>query len=149
VVDLMTLQPKSQHPHGLSDNDFDALFTTSKPVIFGFHGYPTLIHRLTYRRTNHENFHVRGYQEEGSTTTPFDMVVRNRLDRFHLVADVLDVVPGLGVAAAYARQEIRDKLIEHEHYIVAHGKDLPEVVEWKWQGAALHPPGAAPPDPHP
>ena len=147
VVDLMTLQPKSQHPHGLTDNDFDALFTTSKPVIFGFHGYPALIHRLTYRRTNHANFHVRGYQEEGSTTTPFDMVVRNGLDRFHLVADVLDRVPGLGAAAAYARQEIRDKLIEHEQYITAHGKDLPEVSQWTWQGAAA--PGRATTDPHP
>ncbi|WP_428031335.1 phosphoketolase family protein [Ancylobacter sp.] len=133
VVDLMTLQPKSEHPHGLSDAEFDALFTTDKPVIFAYHGYPWLIHRLAYRRTNHDNMHVRGYIEEGSTTTPFDMVVRNRLDRFHLVADVLDRVPKLKTNT-HVRQAIRDKLTEHSRYIRAHGLDMPEVRDWKWAG---------------
>jgi xylulose-5-phosphate/fructose-6-phosphate phosphoketolase len=133
VVDLMTLQPQSEHPHGLSDKDFDALFTKDKPVIFAFHGYPWLIHRLTYRRTNHKNLHVRGYKEEGTTTTPFDMVVLNDLDRFHLVGDVIDRVPGLGSRAAYAKQFIRDKLIDHKEYIARHGEDLPEIKNWKWQ----------------
>ncbi|PZQ84193.1 MAG: phosphoketolase [Ancylobacter novellus] len=131
VVDLMTLQPKSEHPHGLSDKDFDALFTRDKPVIFAYHGYPWLIHRLAYRRTNHDNMHVRGYVEEGSTTTPFDMVVRNRLDRFHLVADVIDRVPKLQ-GDIHVRQAIRDKLTEHARYIRAHGLDLPEVRDWRW-----------------
>jgi xylulose-5-phosphate/fructose-6-phosphate phosphoketolase len=135
IVDLMTLQPKTQHPHGLTDSDFDALFTTGKPVIFAYHGYPALIHRLTYKRTNHGNLHVRGFQEEGTTTTPFDMVVRNHLDRFHLVADVIERVPTLGAAAVYAKQAIRDKLIEHERYIVEHGADMPEVHEWRWPHA--------------
>jgi xylulose-5-phosphate/fructose-6-phosphate phosphoketolase len=134
VVDLMALQPKSQHPHGLTDADFDALFTSSKPVIFNYHGYPMLIHRLVYKRTNHPNFHVRGYQEEGTTTTPFDMTVRNRIDRFHLVADVIDRVPKLGAAAVYAKQAIRDKLIEHERYVARYGKDMPEVADWRWGG---------------
>ena len=132
VVDLMTLQPKSEHPHGLSDQDFNALFTTDKPIIFAFHGYPWLIHRLTYRRANHGNLHVRGYKEEGTTTTPFDMVVLNDLDRFHLVGDVIDRLPSLGAHAAYAKQFIRDKLIDHKHYIQQYGEDLPEIREWKW-----------------
>jgi xylulose-5-phosphate/fructose-6-phosphate phosphoketolase len=136
VVDLMTLQPKSQHPHGLSEPDFDALFTPGKPVIFAYHGYPSLIHRLVYKRTNHDNFHVRGFLEEGTTTTPFDMVVRNRLDRFHLVADVADRVPGLGGRAVYVKQAMRDKLIEHEQYIVRVGADMPEVAGWRWPGKA-------------
>jgi len=132
VVDLMTLQPHEEHPHGITDHDFDALFTTDKPVIFAHHGYPWLIHRLTYRRTNHDNIHVRGYKEEGTTTTPFDMVVRNDLDRFHLVSDVIDRVPKLGYLAAYAKQEMRDKLIEHKQYITRYGDDLPEVKQWRW-----------------
>ena len=133
VVDLMTLRPKEEHPHGLSGNDFDALFTTDKPIIFAYHGYPWLIHRLTYRRTNHKNLHVRGYKEEGTTTTPFDMVVvRNDMDRFHLVADVIDRVPKLGYHAAYAKQAVRDKLIEHAEYITTYGNDLPEIRDWRW-----------------
>ncbi len=132
VVNLMKLQPQTEHPHGMSDKDFDALFTTDKPIIFAFHGYPWLIHRLTYRRTNHRNLHVRGYKEEGTTTTPFDMVVLNDLDRFHLVGDVIDRVPKLGYMAAYAKQAIRDKLIEHREYIGKHGDDMPEVRDWKW-----------------
>jgi xylulose-5-phosphate/fructose-6-phosphate phosphoketolase len=132
VVDIMTLQPKSEHPHGLSDPDFDALFTKDKPVIFAYHGYPFLIHRLTYRRTNHKNIHVRGYKEEGTTTTPFDMVVLNDLDRFHLVSDVIDRVPGLASRAAYAKQWLRDKLIDHKNYIHQYGQDMPEIREWKW-----------------
>ncbi|MEN6407300.1 MAG: phosphoketolase family protein [Thermoguttaceae bacterium] len=132
VVDLMRLQPPSEHPHGLADADFDALFTVDRPIIFAYHGYPWLIHRLTYRRTNHKNLHVRGYKEEGTTTTPFDMAVINDLDRFHLAGDVIDRVPGLGPKAAYVKQAIRDKLIEHKQYIVEHGEDLPEVREWQW-----------------
>ncbi|RXF70918.1 phosphoketolase family protein [Hansschlegelia zhihuaiae] len=135
VVDLMTLQPKSEHPHGLTDADFDALFTTDKPVIFAYHGYPWLIHRLAYRRANHANLHVRGYREEGSTTTTFDMVVRNGVDRFHLVADVIDRTPALGASAVSVKQAISDKLIEHERYIRAHGLDLPEVRDWRWSSA--------------
>ena len=134
VVNLMKLQPQSEHPHGLSDRDFDTLFTTDKPIVFAYHGYPWLIHRLTYRRANHKNLHVRGFKEEGSTTTPFDMVVRNDLDRFHLVADVIDRVPALGPMAAYAKQAIGDKLIEHKQYIAAHGEDLPEIRNWRWGG---------------
>ena len=132
VVDLMTLQPHEEHPHGLADRDFDALFTTDKPVIFAHHGYPWLIHRLTYRRTNHHNIHVRGYKEEGTTTTPFDMVVRNDLDRFHLASDVIDRLPQLGYMAAYAKQALRDRLIEHAAYIRRHGEDMPEVRDWRW-----------------
>ncbi len=132
VVDLMTLEPPGEHPHGLSDAAFDALFTTDRPVIFAYHGYPWLIHRLTYRRHNHDNLHVRGYKEEGTTTTPFDMVVRNDMDRFHLVMDVIDRVPGLGYRAAHVRQLMRDRLAEHSRYICATGEDLPEVRDWRW-----------------
>jgi xylulose-5-phosphate/fructose-6-phosphate phosphoketolase len=133
VVDLMTLEPKEEHPHGLSEYEFDTLFTTDKPIIFAYHGYPFLIHRLTYRRKNHKNLHVRGYKEEGTTTTPFDMLVRNDMDRFHLVHDVIDRVPKLGYLAAYASQEMRDRLIEHKQYIIKHGQDMPEIVDWRWQ----------------
>ena len=132
IVDLMTIQPQSEHPHGLVDRDFDQLFTTDKPIIFAYHGYPWLIHRLTYRRTNHDNLHVRGYKEEGTTTTPFDMTVRNDLDRFHLFADVIDRVPGLAAGAAHLKQMARDKLIEHNEYIREHGQDLPEIRNWEW-----------------
>lgn len=132
VVDLMRLQPKEEHPHGLPDKDFDTIFTTDKPIIFAYHGYPWLIHRLTYRRTNHHNLHVRGYKEEGTTTTPFDMVVRNDMDRFHLVADVIDRVPKIGSIAAHAKQAIRDKLIEHKEYISKYGDDMPEIRDWRW-----------------
>lgn len=132
VVDLMTLQAAGEHPHGLTDKEFDSLFTTNKPVIFAFHGYPWLIHRLTYRRANHYNIHVRGYKEEGTTTTPFDMVVMNDLDRFHLVMDVIDRVPRLEKIGAHVKQTMRDKLIEHKQYIYKHGDDLPEVKNWKW-----------------
>ncbi|MGR9485746.1 phosphoketolase family protein [Rhizobium leguminosarum] len=132
VVNLMKLQPPSEHPHGLPDRDFDALFTKNKPIIFAFHGYPWLIHRLTYRRTNHGNLHVRGYKEEGTTTTPFDMVVLNEMDRFHLVEDVIDRLPQLGARAAYFKQAIREKLIEHRQYIEKYGDDMPAISGWKW-----------------
>ncbi len=132
VVDLMRLQDEREHPHGLSEREFDTLFTTDRPVIFAYHGYPWLIHRLTYRRTNHENIHVRGYREEGTTTTPFDMCVRNQIDRFDLAIDVIDRVPWLGPSAAYARQRLTDKLIEHRHYVAVHGEDMPEIRNWRW-----------------
>jgi xylulose-5-phosphate/fructose-6-phosphate phosphoketolase len=132
VVDLMTLQPDSEHPHGLSDREFDTIFTADRPVVFNFHGYPWLIHRLTYRRNNHPNFHVRGYKEEGTTTTPFDMAVRNQIDRFGLVCDVIDHVPALGVRAAHVRRAMRAKLVEHREYVHRYGEDLPEVRDWTW-----------------
>jgi xylulose-5-phosphate/fructose-6-phosphate phosphoketolase len=132
MVDLMTLQPSSEHPHGLSDYDFDSIFTTDKPVIFAYHGYPWLIHRLTYRRTNHSNLHVRGYKEEGTTTTPFDMAVLNDLDRFHLAGDVIDRVPRLQHVGAHFKQFLRSKLIEHKQYIVQHGDDMPAIKDWTW-----------------
>jgi xylulose-5-phosphate/fructose-6-phosphate phosphoketolase len=132
VVDLMRLQSEDEHPHGLSAHTFDALFTRDKPVIFAFHGYPSLIHRLTYDRVNHANFHVHGYVEEGTTTTPFDMVVMNHLDRFHLALDVIDRLPQLGSRAAYFRQAIRDRLIDHKQYIERYGEDMPEIANWRW-----------------
>src|SRR5438128_1879420 len=132
IVDLMKLQPQGEHPHGLPDKDFDALFTTDKPIIFAFHGYPGLIHRLTYRRTNHKNLHVRGYKEEGTTTTPFDMVVLNDLDRFHLVVDVIERVPKLGLTAANSKQAMQDKRLKHKEYVAKYGDDLPEIRDWKW-----------------
>ena len=131
VVDLMALQPQTEHPHGLNDKDFDVLFTKDKPIVFAYHGYPWLIHRLTYRRTNHANLHVRGYKEEGTTTTPFDMAVLNDIDRFHLVKDVVDRVPGLGSRAAYLTQLVRDKLIDHKRYIERYGDDMPEIRDWR------------------
>ncbi|MUL35216.1 phosphoketolase family protein [Gloeocapsopsis dulcis] len=133
VVDLMTLQPETEHSHGLSDKDFDSIFTTDKPIIFAFHGYPWLIHRLTYRRTNHKNLHVRGYKEEGTTTTPFDMVVLNDLDRFHLAIDVIERIPKIYYTAAYVKQMLYDKLIDHKHYINKYGEDMPEILNWKWR----------------
>jgi xylulose-5-phosphate/fructose-6-phosphate phosphoketolase len=132
VVDLMTLQPASEHPHGLPDREFDSIFTTDKPIVFAFHGYPWLIHRLTYRRHNHDNLHVRGYKEEGTTTTPFDMTVLNEVDRLHLAMDVIDRVPSLQKIAAHQKQELRDKLIEHKLYITEHGDDMPEIRDWQW-----------------
>ena len=133
VVDLLALQPETEHPHGLNDNDFDSLFTKDKPIIFAFHGYPWLIHRLTYRRTNHNNLHVRGYKGEGTTTTPFDMVVLNDLDRFHLAEDVIDRLPDLGSKGAYTKQYLNNKLLEHREFIEIHGEDMPEILNWKWK----------------
>jgi xylulose-5-phosphate/fructose-6-phosphate phosphoketolase len=144
VIDLMKLQPPSEHPHGLSDAEFDALFTKDRPILFAYHGYPWLIHRLTYRRTNHHNLHVRGYKEEGSTTTPFDMVVRNDLDRFHMVLDVISRVPKLGAKAAYVQQTMREHLYAHSQYTREHGEDMPLVRDWKWSQAAPGSAGAGP-----
>ncbi len=133
VVDLMKLQSQSEHPHGLSDMDFDAIFTTDKPVIFAFHGYPSLVHKLTYRRKNHDNLHVHGYNEEGTITTPFDMTVLNELDRFHLVMNAIKRLPHIGDKGDYLKQQLQDKLIEHKQYIDCHGEDMPEIKDWKWQ----------------
>ncbi len=133
VVDLMVLQPKEEHPNGLDDREFETIFTADRPIVFAYHGYPWLIHRLTYRRPGQHRLHARGYKEEGTTTTPFDMVVRNDLDRYHLAIDAIDRVPRLGAAAAYAKQAFRDKLTEHRHYIVEHGIDMPEISGWKWE----------------
>jgi xylulose-5-phosphate/fructose-6-phosphate phosphoketolase len=133
VVDLMKLQPQTEHPHGLSDTDFDEIFTKDKPIIFAFHGYPWLIHRLTYRRTNHHNLHVRGYKEEGTITTPFDMAVLNDLDRFHLVMDTIDRLPRTGAPGTYLKQRLKDTLVEHRQYINEHGEDLPQVRGWRWE----------------
>jgi xylulose-5-phosphate/fructose-6-phosphate phosphoketolase len=132
VVDLMTLQPSTEHPHGLADRDFDSIFTADKPIVFAFHGYPWLIHRLTYRRRNHDNLHVRGYKEEGTTTTPFDMTAMNELDRYHLAMDVIDRVPRLQAVAAHVKQILRNKLIGNKLYIAEHGDDLAEIRDWHW-----------------
>ena len=137
VVDLMRLQPVSEHPHGLPDGEFDSLFTANRPVVFAYHGYPWLIHRLTYRRTNHGNFHVRGYKEEGTTTTPFDMAMLNDLDRYHLVTDVIDRVPSLGPSVADIRQQMVDARTAARLYTREHGEDPPEISGWSWQ---LEPP---------
>ncbi|HEX2142836.1 MAG TPA: phosphoketolase, partial [Candidatus Limnocylindria bacterium] len=132
VVDLMVLQDEREHPHGLPDTEFDSLFTRNKPIVFAYHGYPWLIHRLTYRRTNHDNLHVRGYKEEGTTTTPFDMVMLNDLDRFHLVIDVIDRVPDLVSSAAHLRQEMIDRRLAARAYTRDHGEDDPEIRDWTW-----------------
>jgi xylulose-5-phosphate/fructose-6-phosphate phosphoketolase len=145
VVDLMRLQPEIEHPHGLSDADFDHLFTRDKPVIFAFHAYPWLVHRLTYRRTNHHNIHVRGYKEEGTITTPFDMTVLNDLDRFHLVMDTIDRLPQTGAQGQLLKQQLAAKLIAHRHYIQTHGQDMPEIRNWKWTHSPI--PAAAHQDP--
>jgi len=132
VVDLMTLQPRREHPHGLSDDEFDALFTPDRPIIFAYHGYPWLIHRLTYRRHGHDNLHVRGYKEEGTTTTPFDMAVLNEIDRYHLADDVIERVPGLRGRSAAVQQVIADKLAAHREYVTKVGDDMPEIRDWRW-----------------
>jgi xylulose-5-phosphate/fructose-6-phosphate phosphoketolase len=132
VVDLMRLQPATEHPHGMSDAEFDALFTTERPIVFAYHGYPWLIHRLAYRRTNHKNLHVRGYKEEGTTTTPFDMVMLNDLDRFHLVMDVIDRVPGLASRSGHVRQAMHDQRIACRAYTRLNGEDPPEISNWTW-----------------
>jgi xylulose-5-phosphate/fructose-6-phosphate phosphoketolase len=132
VVDLMRLQPDTEHPHGLSDCDFETLFARDRPIIFAFHGYPWLIHRLAYRRRNHEHLHVRGYKEEGTITTPFDMTVLNDLDRFHLVQDVIDRLPQLGDRADYLKEDMQNRLIEHRQYITRYGEDMPLVRDWRW-----------------
>jgi xylulose-5-phosphate/fructose-6-phosphate phosphoketolase len=132
VVDLMRLQPDTEHPHGLTDAEYDAIFTRDRPVIFAFHGYPYLIHRLAYRRHGHDNLHVRGYREEGTTTTPFDMVMLNSLDRYHLVIDVVDRVPELGGRVAHIRQQMADQRLQHRAYTREHGEDPPEVRDWVW-----------------
>ncbi|MFY9940310.1 MAG: phosphoketolase family protein [Silvibacterium sp.] len=137
VVDLMKLQPAEEHPHGLSEREFDSIFTEDKPIVFAFHGYPWLIHRLTYRRTNHQNIHVRGYKEEGTTTTPFDMCVLNQIDRFNLACDVFQRVPKLRAHAALAQQKVREKLIDHKNYICRHGDDMPEIKNWQWPGSGV------------
>jgi xylulose-5-phosphate/fructose-6-phosphate phosphoketolase len=139
VVDLMKLQPQSEHPHGLSETEFDQLFTCDRPVIFAFHAYPWLIHRLTYRRRNHDNLHVRGYKEEGTITTPFDMTVLNELDRYHLVMDAIDRLPQTGEPGVYLKQELKRKLIEHRQYINEHGEDMPEIRHWKWEASSWQP----------
>jgi xylulose-5-phosphate/fructose-6-phosphate phosphoketolase len=133
VVDLMRLQPPHEHPHGLSDEDFDRMFTKDKPIIFAFHGYPWLIHRLTYRRNNHSNLHVRGYKEEGTITTAFDMTVLNDLDRFHLTMDAIDRLPQTGDQGAALKQSLREKLVKHRQYITTHGEDMPEIRNWQWR----------------
>jgi xylulose-5-phosphate/fructose-6-phosphate phosphoketolase len=135
VVDLMRLQQPSEHPHGMADRDFDALFTKDRPVIFAYHGYPWLIHRLTYKRTNHPNIHVRGYKEEGTTTTPFDMAVMNHIDRFNLAIDVIDRVPRLAATSAGARELFKNELIRHRQYVRSQGEDLPEITNWAWSPA--------------
>jgi xylulose-5-phosphate/fructose-6-phosphate phosphoketolase len=132
VVDLFRLQPTREHPDGLDDEDFDTLFTKDKPIIFAFHGYPGLVHKLTYKRTNHDNLHVHGYKEIGTTTTPFDMVVLNELDRFHLMINVIDCVPQLGARAQHVKQELQFKLMQNSEYTREHGEDMPEVRDWKW-----------------
>jgi xylulose-5-phosphate/fructose-6-phosphate phosphoketolase len=132
VVDLMKLQPANEHPHGISDRDFDSLFTVDKPVVFAYHGYPWLIHRLTYRRTNNANIHVRGYKEEGTTTTPFDMVVRNQMDRYSLAIDAIDRIPRLQPMGAHAKQSLHNQLTAHTRYIHKHGDDAPQIRDWKW-----------------
>jgi len=135
VVNLMKLQSQHEHPHGLNDSDFDRLFTKDKPVIFAFHGYPWLIHRLTYRRKNHGNIHVRGYKEEGTITTPFDMTVVNELDRFHLVIDTIDRLSQTGEQGVSLKQRLQDKLVEHRLYINKHGRDMPEIRDWMWNSS--------------